>query len=53
MNEDKMKSFELEDAANALYAGGWRAEDKEELMSEYDLTEEEAAQLCKALAKCE
>lgn len=37
----------------ALYEGGWRAEDKEELMSEYELTEEEAAQLCKALADCE
>lgn len=39
--------------AAALYEGGWRAEDKEELMSEYELTEEEAAQLCKALADCE
>lgn len=40
-------------AAAALYEGGWRAEDKEELMSEHELTEEEAAQLCKALADCE
>lgn len=40
-------------AAAALYEGGWRVEDKEELMSEYELTEEEAAQLCKALADCE
>lgn len=48
-----LKAYENQDAANALYTGGWRAEDKEELMSEYGLTEEEAAQLCEALAKCE
>ena len=46
-----MKDITL--AAAALYDGGRRAEDKEELMSEYELTEEEAAQLCKALADFE
>lgn len=50
---NNLKAYEIQDAANALYAGGWRTEDKEELMSEYELTEEEAAQLCKALADCE
>lgn len=46
-----MKDITL--AAAALYDGGWRAEDKEELMSEYELTEEEATQLCEALADFE
>lgn len=48
-----LTTYEIQDAANALYAVGWRAEDKEELMNEYGLTEEEAVQLCKALADCE
>ena len=33
--------------AAALYDGGWRSEDKEELMSEYGLSE--ADELCEAL----
>lgn len=37
----------------ALYDGGWRNEDKEELMSEYGFSEEEAEEICKALALCE
>jgi hypothetical protein len=35
--------------AAALYDGGWRSEDKEELMSEYGLSEDEADELCEAL----
>lgn len=33
----------------ALYDGGWRASDREELKKEYDLTEDEVKELCKAL----
>ena len=40
---------ESDNAAAALYDGGWRAEDKEELISEYGLTEEEAAEICEHL----
>ena len=36
-------------AAASLFDGGWRAEDREELISEYDLTEEEADEICKLL----
>lgn len=38
-------------SAAALYGGGWRADDKDELMSEYNLTEEEVTELCKILAE--
>ena len=37
----------------ALYDGGWRAGDREELMKEYDLTAEEAASICEHLEKYE
>lgn len=37
-------------AAASLFDGGWRAEDREELISEYELTEEEADEICKLLA---
>lgn len=37
----------------ALYDGGWRSEDKEDLISEYGFSEEEAEKICEALALCE
>lgn len=40
-------------SAAALYDGGWRAEDKDEIIEEYDLTEEEAEKLCELLAEFE
>lgn len=40
-------------SAAALYDGGWRSEDKEDLIQEYDLTEEEAGTLCAILANYE
>lgn len=40
-------------SASALYDGGWRSADKLDLMSEYDLTEEEAAEICEVLATYE
>ena len=38
-------------SAAALYDGGWRAEDKEDLIAEYQFTEEEADELCEILAE--
>jgi hypothetical protein len=40
---------DLKASAIALYDGGWRAEDKDQLITEYELTEAEADQLCEEL----
>lgn len=40
----------VRESALALYDGGWRAEDEAELRVEYDLTENEAAELARELA---
>ncbi len=40
-------------SAAALYDGGWRAEDKSELVEEYGLTEDEANEICEILAEFE
>ncbi len=40
-------------SAAALYDGGWRAEDKADLISEYQLTAEEAEEICEELAELE
>lgn len=39
--------------AAALYDGGWRSEDKEMLMYEYDLTAEEVNTICAILSEYE
>ena len=39
------------DSAAALYDGGWRFEDKDQLVEEYELTEEETEKLCEILAE--
>lgn len=36
--------------AAALYDGGWRAEDRDELIEEYILTEDEVSEICEILA---
>lgn len=41
---------DYEASAAALYDGGWRAEDREQLIYEYDLTAEEADKICELLA---
>lgn len=41
----------IDDMAAALYDGGWRAWDEEELKKEYNLSSEETANLCNALRK--
>lgn len=40
-------------SAASLYDGGWRAEDRDQLIDEYNLTEEEADDICKGLAEIE
>ena len=37
----------------ALFDGGWRSADRDALMSEYDLTEIEAIEICEALKEME
>lgn len=39
--------------ASALFDGGWRSTDKEDLMTTYDLSEEEASEICEELAEME
>ena len=46
-----MKSFE--DAAASLFDGGWRAEDKKELVEQYELTDEEAEKIIQYLIEYE
>ena len=41
------------DSAAALFDGGWRAEDRDFLISEYDLTDDEADSICEVLAEFE
>ena len=40
-------------SAAALFDGGWRSADKQELREEYGLTAEKAEQICKLLAEME
>lgn len=39
--------------AAALYDGGWRSEDRDQLMQEYDLTDQEADEISTELAEIE
>lgn len=43
----------ISSTAAALYDGGWRQDDREALMAAYDMTAEEAEQICAELALCE
>lgn len=42
---------DVESCAAALYDGGWRAEDRDQMISEYELTEDEADAICERLAE--
>lgn len=44
---------EMQTSAAYLYDGGWRAEDKAQLITEYDLSEEDAQKICAELARLE
>lgn len=52
-NEEVFIVYDTSSAAAALYDGGWRSSDFEQLRTEYDLTEEEAQALCDELASIE
>ena len=41
----------LREIAGVLFDGGWRAEDRDWLISEYDFTVEEADDICEILAE--
>lgn len=42
---------DIESSAAALYDGGWRSADRDQLIAEYDLTANEADVLCKELER--
>lgn len=46
-------TMENQYSAATLYDGGWRSEDKEDLMAEYEMTEEEAEEICEQLKEIE
>ena len=49
----EMKIMDYSTSAAFLYSGGWRAKDKEQLISEYNLADEEVEELTKELADLE
>ena len=48
-----MNNADIERMAAALYDGGWRDTDFEELAEEFDLTDEEAEAICDELLRIE
>lgn len=52
MNDYKFLS-DPETAAAVLFFGGWRSGDKEMFRDEYALSDDEADQICKELARLE
>lgn len=48
-----MTQENTEYSAAALFDGGWRSEDREEIRHFYDLTEEEADEICGELQEIE
>ena len=44
---------DIESSAAALYDGGWRANDREELIAEYQLSADEADAICQKLKEYE
>lgn len=49
----RMDRREAMDTACNLYDGGWRAEDKDMLIAEYEISEEYADMICEALEEIE
>ena len=48
-----LKTFDNQYLVDSLFDCGWRAEDKDELISEYGFTEEEAEDVAAELAAME
>lgn len=44
---------DIESSAAALFDGGWRSDDREELIAEYQLSEKEADCICEKLKEYE
>ena len=44
---------DIEFTSAALYNGGWRSDDRDELIEEYHLSEDEADAICKKLQEYE
>lgn len=44
---------DVESSAAALYDGGWRSSDREELIAEYQFSEDEADAICEKLKEYE
>lgn len=42
---------DIESSAAALYDGGWRAEDRDQLITEYDLDAQDADAICEYLTE--
>lgn len=51
--KDKKVLKDVESSAAALYDGGWRATDRDDLITEYDLTADEADAICAELDRME
>lgn len=51
MTENRIS--DIATSAAALYDGGWRAADRDQLITEYDLTLEDAEAICEALKDIE
>lgn len=51
--EKRYDFAEVTSIAASLYEGGWRAEDKEALMQEYEMSEENAEIICEQLREYE
>lgn len=44
-----MPNMIIRESAKALFAGGWRSPDHDQLLSEYDFTNDEVALICESL----
>ena len=51
MTENRIS--DIATSAAALYDGGWRAEDRDQLITEYDLAPEDAEAICELLKDIE
>lgn len=52
-DEEPERIEDIESSAAALYDGGWRAEDRDQMIEEYDLHPDDADEICEKLAEYE
>lgn len=53
MEKGKIMINDIQSVAAALYDGGWIAADKDDLIEEYELTADEATEICELLKEYE